>query len=369
MTGITWHRVDPGTIEQAIKLLLLDLYPGVRPIDGRGGDGGRDIRWDSPDGLVIFEIKSFSGERLRPAQRREIQRSLIRAHQQSPTRWILVVPLDHSPAEERWFDSLAQQFPAMRLEWWGLSWLDLQFGKREYLRRLVEGEAYELLALAREFKQEHLVLTSPHQATTRMQQLTDRAQALSARWRLDFYTSPSGVGMVYSPRFHGAEIAGEPSPTGDDAGSQVDMSRSAKLIMGKKYRHYPRVLDASALVALFSGHHLMLLLLEEAENGSVLLLVPALAIAEAQRVVAAPPSAWNIFFTFPGVLVRDLTPHIAVKVSSMASPRSLPRGVNDVTTGVLMAGQVVHEATSMDAVIVTARPETYEGHDVAVSTI
>ena len=382
MTGIMWHRLDPNTIEHAIKLLLLDLHPGLRPIDGRGGDGGRDVRWDSPNGLAIFEIKSFAGERLQPAQRREIQRSLSQACKHAPSRWILVMPLDHSPAEERWFDSLAEQCPATRLEWWGLSWLNLEFGKREYLRRLTEGEAYELLTLAREFGQEHLMLTSPAQAITRIQRLVDRAQSLSAHWRLDFYTSLSGVGVVYSPRFMGSEPLGGSPPTPrlalPDESSASPYNSSAtddlaggprKSIMGKEYLHWPRVLDASALVALFSGNPFMMFLLDEADKESVLLLRPALAITEAQEIVAAPPTAWEFIFGITGVLVRDLTSHIAVKVSSMNPSLAGFRNQRFSLAERLTTAHVLHEATTMNAVIVTEMPQSYDGHDVAISIL
>ena len=49
----------------------------------------------------------------------------------------------------------------------------------------------------------------------------------------------------------------------------------------------PRVLDASALVALFHGNSAMLSMLDDAEVGSVFLLLPTVAIAEAESVVGA----------------------------------------------------------------------------------
>ncbi|GGM22906.1 hypothetical protein ACFFX1_10845 [Dactylosporangium sucinum] len=97
MSAIQWGRLDPATIERAIKALLLQLHPGARPIDGSGGDGGRDVRWDSPDGLVIFEIKSFAGERLSKGKRRQIEQSLTQAATHHPIRWVLVLPTRPHP--------------------------------------------------------------------------------------------------------------------------------------------------------------------------------------------------------------------------------------------------------------------------------
>lgn len=212
MSFIDWARLDPDTIEKAVKILLVELHPGARPIDGRGGDGGRDVRWDSPDGLTIFEIKSFAGDqpsssqrsRLSPGQRKQIKQSLGRAARYNPVRWVLVLPTDHSPGEEAWFDDLAANHPAIEVDWRGLNWLNLQFSKREYLRRLVEGESYELLRLAREFEREEQVVTSGADAVTRMAALSRRAQDLSACWRLDFSTGPDGIVGTFRERFPGA---------------------------------------------------------------------------------------------------------------------------------------------------------------------
>lgn len=54
-------------------MLVRELYPRAQGIDGRGGDGGRDIVWSSPDGLVIFEVKSHT-DRLTRGQKNEIER-------------------------------------------------------------------------------------------------------------------------------------------------------------------------------------------------------------------------------------------------------------------------------------------------------
>ena len=119
MSALQWARFGSAAIEAAIKMLLLELYPGARPIDGSGGDGGRDVRWDGPDGLAIFEIKSFNEQRLSKGQRRQIERSLAQAAAHHPVCWVLVLPTDHSPAEEEWFDQLNTDHPNIRLEWRG----------------------------------------------------------------------------------------------------------------------------------------------------------------------------------------------------------------------------------------------------------
>ncbi|GEM_PF-1669506 len=239
MSMVRWEGLDPATIELAIKALIMELNPGARPIDGRGGDGGRDVRWDSAAGLVVFEIKSYAGDRLKPGQRSEIKKSLIQAVQHAPVRWVLVLPLDHSPSEEAWFDGLARQHPKIKLEWWGRTWLNLEFGKREYLRRLVEGESYELLQRAHEFDLEQQVLGGVTDAIGRFDRLATRMRALSTFWRPDVFTTPNGIGVVYNERFPGAAaldpVRLRPTfvfPTDDDEAAVVQRRLSDVLDYG-----------------------------------------------------------------------------------------------------------------------------------------
>lgn len=100
---IRWEGLDPARVERAVKLLLRRLHPDAQGIDGAGGDDGRDIQGTGPDGLVIFEVKSYAS-RLTGSQKRKIRRSLAKAAAHSPVRWVVVVPLDPSPAEQSWFD-------------------------------------------------------------------------------------------------------------------------------------------------------------------------------------------------------------------------------------------------------------------------
>lgn len=204
MSFIRWAGLDPATVERAIKALILELHPGVRPIDGAGGDGGRDVRWDSPDGLVIFEIKSYA-DRLKPTQKSKIKKSLGNAVAHCPIRWVLVLPLDHSPSEEKWFDDLQRDHPDIILDWLGSSWLDLEFGKREHLRRMVEGDGYELLRRSREFEKEEAVLAGGMvDVIARLTRLRSRADELSLYWVADIASDGGRVHVRYRERYPGA---------------------------------------------------------------------------------------------------------------------------------------------------------------------
>ncbi|ADP78971.1 hypothetical protein FraEuI1c_0896 [Pseudofrankia inefficax] len=153
---------------------------------------------------MIFEIKSFARVRLTASQRREVERSLKRAVKHNPVRWILILPLDHSPSEERWFDRLKEQNRGIELEWWGLTWLNLSFAPRDDLRRLVESEDYELLRRAHEVDIEGRVPANLTASVGRLNVLMNRTQELSPYWRADFSTAPDGITVTYNERFPGA---------------------------------------------------------------------------------------------------------------------------------------------------------------------
>ena len=86
---------NPGPM---VSVLIGRLHPESQRIDGSGGDGGRDVQVPTGNGLVIFELKSFTG-RMRASRRRQVEASLVRASQHKPAEWRLVVPIDPTPGE------------------------------------------------------------------------------------------------------------------------------------------------------------------------------------------------------------------------------------------------------------------------------
>jgi hypothetical protein len=133
--------------------------------------------------------------------------------------------------------------------------------------------------------------------------------------------------------------------------------------------HPPRILDASAIVELFAGHPTLMRLLEDAEAGRLLLALPATAVAEAQAVLRAESAMWFHIFAFRGLHELPLTWHGAVAAGRIAAPRLEHHPMQPALIGPLMVGQVVQEATSMNAVVVTRIPEAYGAYDVAVIAI
>jgi hypothetical protein len=131
----------------------------------------------------------------------------------------------------------------------------------------------------------------------------------------------------------------------------------------------PRVLDASALVELTQGHPKPMRLLDDAHAGSINVLLPAVAVAEAQAALRLPANLWDHIFRLSGVVVLDLTGRNAVEVGALASSRLVHHPTQPVLTGPLMVGHVLREAIETNAVVITRVPELYGGHDVSVTAI
>jgi hypothetical protein len=107
------------------------------------------------------------------------------------------------------------------------------------------------------------------------------------------------------------------------------------------------VLDASVLTALFDGHDLLFQLLQESEKGASRLILPAVAVAEAETSLRAGYNGWSLLFFSPGVEVVGLDQSTAVALGNL--------------DGSLGARHARHEANAVGATLVTRCPGDYSG--------
>lgn len=154
---IHWNTVDRTTYDDMVSVLISRLHPSVQRIDGAGGDGGRDLLMHTDEGLVIYQLKSFAG-RMDRTQRRQVERSLERASRHDPVEWRLVVPIEPTPKELEWFQSLVEQYQ-FRCVWFGKTWLDSEMAQKpEIARYYLRGGESEIVELLRSVVPEHPVL-------------------------------------------------------------------------------------------------------------------------------------------------------------------------------------------------------------------
>jgi hypothetical protein len=149
---VPWHDYGGHDAEVLIAALLVRTTPGAQRIDGSGGDDGVDVRAPLDSGHHIYEIKSFHN-RLTPGQKRKITASLVTAvqNQSAMVRWTLVLPLDLSPAEDRWFSGTLAANAKVPIDWIGRTQIEERLDRnRDLLRAFapgsVERRAMDLLA-------------------------------------------------------------------------------------------------------------------------------------------------------------------------------------------------------------------------------
>ncbi|WP_114773601.1 hypothetical protein [Lentzea flaviverrucosa] len=184
-----WENFEdrPADFEKLAKMLIIREHPDAIPIDGRGGDGGVDLRWESPDGLVVFECKKFT--RITSTQKRNIKRSLSNAARHDPIRWVLVAPVDPTPALCDWFSNqLAAEVP-FPLQWLGRTWLDQRIAANPDIRRAtLDGAQVEVFRAVAEARAETDYMLTASDFVSRAMTLQNRANELSPSWNIRWDT-------------------------------------------------------------------------------------------------------------------------------------------------------------------------------------
>ena len=205
---IHWETVDETTCEAMLKVLIKRLQPTVQAIDGSGGDGGIDLLMHTENGLVIYQIKSFTG-RLSGNRREKVARSLETASGHGPVAWHLVVPIDPTPRELEWFENLTEPFP-FTCDWDGKTWVDSEMTQRpEIADYYLHGSEERVLAMLREIGAEHPALDLGVAAASmaRVGEIVGRLNTLDPHYKFRVTVEPDGtVGWAAFPRYPGAAL-------------------------------------------------------------------------------------------------------------------------------------------------------------------
>jgi hypothetical protein len=207
MAEIQWSRLSSGTFEDMVACLLSHQNPAIRRIDGSGGDGGRDCQFEAPDGLHAYQMKGFPGGRMRPTQRRQVERSLKTAGLLKPVEWTLITPIDHTDGELKWFKKLGESVP-FPMVWRGKTWLDLEFSQRRFIADYYLGDTRdEVIDLLRELNREEAALANGiPDAVARVESVVKRANALDPHYRFKIASDGATTSVTVMPAYAGAEV-------------------------------------------------------------------------------------------------------------------------------------------------------------------
>ena len=188
--SIRWDDLGRQKFEDMVSVLLSRLHPDSQRIDGKGGDGGRDVQIVHPGNgsvIVAFELKSFTG-RMGDVQRQQVKRSLNRAAGLRPSRWILVVPIDPTPGELEWFCKLGKSY-GFPIEWRGKTWLDEKMAAHPDIRRyFLEDANAEVVQLLLQLNQEQAIVTDANDVMDRLRSLHARLNEIDPFYRYELAT-------------------------------------------------------------------------------------------------------------------------------------------------------------------------------------
>ena len=192
---VQWDRFEPGRYEEMVSVLLSRLYADSLRMDGKGGDGGRDVQIvDRQDGSMVeaFEEKSFTG-RMTPARRRQVERSLRTASALKPRQWTLVVPIDPTPSEYVWFRKLGEQYQ-FPLVWRGKTWLDEKMASFPDVERYyVDGASDEVIRLVTQLRDEQAWIGDVNDVVQRLVALHERLDEIDPHYRYELATVRPGA--------------------------------------------------------------------------------------------------------------------------------------------------------------------------------
>jgi hypothetical protein len=126
----------PGDLERLMSVLLFQERPTAWRRRPSRGDGGLDVGEPNPDGYHVYQIKGFVGS-MTSSRRGQVRQSLQRILDDSRldrpvTGWSLVVPMDPTSEDERWFRQLTAQAP-FPCDWKGQLFWDSEAAKHAHV--------------------------------------------------------------------------------------------------------------------------------------------------------------------------------------------------------------------------------------------
>lgn len=206
--AIEWDRIEQKGFDRVVEALVVRRYKGnsqVEVIDGRGGDGGRDIVVNQGRRVRIFQLKyfpqGFSSGWAR-SRRAQIRKSFIEAMAWKPYEWVLVTPANLTPEEREYAINLTCDLhKPVKIRIWGRAELDEQLAVHADLARYFLTELGQLKELINEFGLERAALSDPHvDLPARVSGLAALVDTHDLFWTYDFSVINGRVTTTLRPK-------------------------------------------------------------------------------------------------------------------------------------------------------------------------
>jgi hypothetical protein len=201
MARVEWSRLSGEEVEAVLAIMLCREYPSAIRIKPSVGDGGIDLRVSRDDGIIVFQIKGYTG-RLTATRKKHITKSLKKvkeyaeANSLTLSEWILVMPENPSKEAIKWFDEVLTVDTDFSRSWKGLDYVDGLAAKYQdiidyYLRDgkdRLEVTVKEFLAVV---GLENTDIT-PSGSVESIENLHDRLNKFDPHYRYDFSVAALG---------------------------------------------------------------------------------------------------------------------------------------------------------------------------------
>ena len=246
--SIRWDELEPQGYEDMVSVLLSRLHPEAQRIDGKGGDGGRDVQIvNEQDGSIsdAFELKSFTG-RMTSSRRRQVISSLDRVVALNPACWTLVVPIDPTPGEIEWFRQLGTDY-CFPTRWYGKTWLDERMSAFPDIRRyFLERTEHELNRLLQELVEERAMVADAHDAVGRVRRLREHLDKIDPHYRYELATGPTAANIrpsdvVFSVSFNDVRVDIYPKYLGAPRDRPITIT--ANVVVDPEFGEIQKALD------------------------------------------------------------------------------------------------------------------------------
>ena len=195
---VDFDQLAADKYEDMVSVLLSRLRQ-ARRVDGSGGDEGRDCYFTDEHGTDAFELKSFTG-RMTKARRQQVKKSLAKAMKKNPRTWTLIAPIDPTPGEQAWFDSLGEGLDA-QLDWLGKNWLKEKLARFPDIVRYFSGAADEVVRILTEISREDALPKDAAGLAQRFAGQASRLNEIDPYYWFEFGVADEMVTVTAHPKY------------------------------------------------------------------------------------------------------------------------------------------------------------------------